>query len=180
MVSTISATGHSSHPGCDQLFQSRIEGPAKRTNDIDESTTISVSPTTALYFFFFSHNKEREHPYEMVAWCMVSPDESQSFISSLEIPSFGVIRFPTPARFPSFLSPTICEQIPPEDLVETCTEYFEAMCGQVIQSQGTVGKATPQKSSKKSHQIEAVASNYWFPCEPKPPIRNNGGFNLDC
>jgi len=35
---------------------------------------------------------------------------------------------------------TICEQIPPEDLVETCTEYFEAMCGQVIQSQGTVDK----------------------------------------
>eukprot|EP00669_Euglena_mutabilis_P006717 TRINITY_DN2227_c0_g1_i1.p1 TRINITY_DN2227_c0_g1~~TRINITY_DN2227_c0_g1_i1.p1 ORF type:complete len:565 (-),score=56.43 TRINITY_DN2227_c0_g1_i1:642-2336(-) len=35
---------------------------------------------------------------------------------------------------------TFCEQISPEDLVEACTEYFETMCRQIVQSQGTVDK----------------------------------------
>eukprot|EP00667_Euglena_gracilis_P000681 EG_transcript_681 len=35
---------------------------------------------------------------------------------------------------------TVCETVPPEVLVEVCTEYFETTCNSIVQSRGTVDK----------------------------------------
>eukprot|EP00667_Euglena_gracilis_P009105 EG_transcript_9244 len=35
---------------------------------------------------------------------------------------------------------TVCETVPPEVLVEVCTEYFEATCSSIVQAHGTIDK----------------------------------------
>eukprot|EP00668_Euglena_longa_P043269 GGOE01057427.1.p1 GENE.GGOE01057427.1~~GGOE01057427.1.p1 ORF type:complete len:377 (+),score=127.19 GGOE01057427.1:511-1641(+) len=35
---------------------------------------------------------------------------------------------------------TVCETVPPDVLVEVCTEYFEATCSSIVQSHGTIDK----------------------------------------